>query len=190
MTSISQTWYETLTRSGRWRTSAGSPLRRLSPWLRGLPHGFLSAFEELARDERYDAGTPLVFSGAPAEEFFLVLHGSVDLEDRGVDRAWRSRGTVEAGEAFGRLGTEPFLRWPFDARAREPTRAAAVESSQLAELLHRWPTAGALFRRRLRRWEDQGSGGLTLLATPAVVERGRLRTGVSRTNGVTHRRFV
>ena len=70
-----------------------------------------------ARNHRFAAGQYLFREGEPADEFFLIRHGSVALEIAAPGKAPIVFETLGDGEIVGASWLVPPYRWMFDARA-------------------------------------------------------------------------
>jgi CRP/FNR family cyclic AMP-dependent transcriptional regulator len=106
-----------------------------------LEHRFFAGLEpELgqvisgcARNLRFEAGQYLLREGEPADEFFLIRHGSVALETHAPGHAPIVISTIKEGEIVGASWLLPPYRWAFDARALELTRAIGVNAKCLRD---------------------------------------------------------
>lgn len=84
-----------------------------------------------ARNHRFDAGQYLFHEGAPADEFFLIRHGTVALEIHAPGRPPIVFATLGEGEIVGASWLVPPYRWMFDARATGLTRAIGIDAACL-----------------------------------------------------------
>jgi len=84
-----------------------------------------------ARNHRFDAGNYLFREGAPANEFFLIRHGTVALEIVAPGQAPIVFATIGEGEIVGAAWLVPPYRWTFDARAVELVRAIGIDAACL-----------------------------------------------------------
>lgn len=78
-----------------------------------------------------DAGVRLLGIGEPADHFWIILHGRVDIELHGAARGTITIDRLGPGEVVGVSWiAEPF-RSEFDATAIEPTSAVRVDTHLL-----------------------------------------------------------
>jgi CRP-like cAMP-binding protein len=85
------------------------------------------------RNHRFDPGQYLFHDGDPANEFFLIRHGSVSLEIVPPGRAAVVVSTEHEGAVVGISWLVPPYRWRFDARARELVRAIGIDAKCLRD---------------------------------------------------------
>ena len=87
-----------------------------------------SMFAEFTTDER------IVYEGGPANRFYLILQGRVDLEAPLPDGGAAPIQTLGAGDVLGWSWLYPPYLWHFDARAVTPTKAIFFHGTRLREL--------------------------------------------------------
>lgn len=103
------------------------------PFFAGLEAELGEVISGCARNHRFDPGQYLFREGDPAEEIFLLRHGSVALEIVLPGRPPVVIATEHEGEIVGASWLVPPYRWRFDARARELTRAIGINSKCLRD---------------------------------------------------------
>lgn len=84
-----------------------------------------------ARNHRFDAGQYIFREGEPADEFFLVRHGTVALEIAAPGATPIVFSTIGPGEVVGASWLVAPYKWMFDARAVELTRAIGIDAACL-----------------------------------------------------------
>ena len=103
------------------------------PFLKGLsPHHF-RLLRECALLARFKPGEVILREGDPANRFYLILRGKVELFASGVDGADVPIETVGAGDMLGWSWLFSPHYWNFDARAVEPTDAIFFYGTPLRE---------------------------------------------------------
>ena len=104
------------------------------PFLRGMA---LPQLELMAQDSmlsEFKTGELILHQGSPANRFYLVLEGHVDIEAPLSDGGVACIETLGAGDALGWSWMFPPYYWHFDARAKMPTRAIFFYGTHLREL--------------------------------------------------------
>ena len=103
------------------------------PFFAGLAqeHGVLLC--GCAKNVRFEAGEYLCHEGDPADQLYLLRHGTVALEIATPQRGPVTFQTVHEGEIVGVSWLVPPYRWSYDARARELVRAIAMDARCLRE---------------------------------------------------------
>jgi CRP-like cAMP-binding protein len=94
----------------------------------GLDPSFAATIVGCARNVRFDAGTTIFHKSDPADELYLVRHGSVALEINSPGRGATMFQTVGPGDVVGLSWLVPPYRWAFNARALELTRAISMDA--------------------------------------------------------------
>jgi CRP-like cAMP-binding protein len=87
-----------------------------------------SMFAEFTTDER------IVYEGGPANRFYLILQGRVDLEAPVMGGGAAHIQTLGAGDVLGWSWLYPPYLWHFDARAVTPTKAIFFYGTRLREM--------------------------------------------------------
>ncbi|MFL5334652.1 MAG: cyclic nucleotide-binding domain-containing protein [Geminicoccaceae bacterium] len=101
------------------------------PFFAGLDPKLGEAITGCVRNHRFDPGQYLFHEGDPANEFFLIRHGSVALEILPPGQKAVVISTEPAGSIVGTSWLAAPYQWRFDARARELTRAIGVDAKCL-----------------------------------------------------------
>ena len=78
-----------------------------------------------------DAGARLLGVGEPADHFWIILHGRVDIELHGAARGTITIDRLGPGEVVGVSWIAAPFRSEFDATAIEPTAAVRVDTELL-----------------------------------------------------------
>jgi CRP/FNR family transcriptional regulator, cyclic AMP receptor protein len=87
-----------------------------TPTFAGLAPGELEIIAGCARNEHVPAGAVLLREGEPADQFFLIRHGSVALELHAPGGTLLVQ-TLSDGEVVGWSWLFPPYRWQMDGRA-------------------------------------------------------------------------
>ena len=101
------------------------------PLFAGLDEGALELLAGCASNVRFDPGKLLFEEGRPADEFYVVRHGSVAIESHAPARGAMTIETIGPGEVVGWSWLFPPYRWHFDARALTQVRATAFDGACL-----------------------------------------------------------
>jgi CRP-like cAMP-binding protein len=102
-----------------------------------------------ARNHRFDAGQYLAHEGDPADDFYLIRHGTVALEILAPGQAPIVFATMGEGEMVGVSWLVPPYRWMFDARAVELVRAIGIDGACLRGKCDTDPRLGYELSKRL-----------------------------------------
>jgi CRP/FNR family cyclic AMP-dependent transcriptional regulator len=84
-----------------------------------------------ARNRVFEAGTPVLREGGPADEFFVLRAGAVAIETEVPGRGPVTLETLNAGEVLGWSWLLAPYRSAFGARALETTRVVAIDGACL-----------------------------------------------------------
>jgi CRP/FNR family transcriptional regulator, cyclic AMP receptor protein len=103
------------------------------PFFAGLGPEFGSAISGCARNLRFAAGEYLFREDEPANEFYLVRHGTVALELHAAGQPVIVIATLRAGDVLDGSWLVPPYRWAFDGRAAELVRALGVNARCLRD---------------------------------------------------------
>ncbi|MDR3539164.1 MAG: cyclic nucleotide-binding domain-containing protein [Acetobacteraceae bacterium] len=103
------------------------------PFFAGLEAKLGPVITGCARNHRFDPGQYLFHEGDPADEFYLIRHGSVALEILPPGQPAVVIATEQAGDIVGASWLVAPYRWRFDARARELTRAIGLDARCLRD---------------------------------------------------------
>jgi len=119
------------------------------PFAKGMPRRVIDRIADFAMEAEFAKGDHIFREGEPANRFYLILEGRVELEtflgERGVARVQ----TLGAGEVLGWSWLFPPYYWHFDARAVEPTRAIFLYGTPLRELCEEDPQLGYELLKRI-----------------------------------------
>jgi len=123
-------------------------LIREHPFFDGLDDASLEFITACAADERFDAGQKIFREGQPADKFYLVRHGTVNMEVRVPGRNAIILQTCKDGEVIGWSWIVPPFRWKWDARATSPTWLVSFDGTCLRGKLDSDPALGyAMYKR-------------------------------------------
>jgi CRP/FNR family transcriptional regulator, cyclic AMP receptor protein len=118
------------------------------PFFQTMQPEHLALLWENAQETEFKAEDILFREGEPANQFFLIQTGRIDLE-------WRSGGVapviVGPGEVLGWSWLFPPFLWHFTAEALEPARAIVLDGGHLVATCENNPK----FSRALMRRVDQ-----------------------------------
>ena len=103
------------------------------PFFAGLGPEFGAAISGCARNLRFAAGEYLFREDEPANEFYLIRHGTVALELHAPGRQPIVIATLREGDILDAAWLVPPHRWAFDAHASELVRALGVNARCLRE---------------------------------------------------------
>jgi CRP/FNR family transcriptional regulator, cyclic AMP receptor protein len=113
-------------------------------------HPVFSHLSELYRAQLSDCmaeqalgtGSELITEGGHANQFYILLEGTVDLFARVPEGAEQWVQAIQAGEVIGWSWLVPPHRWAFSARARTPSRLYAFDAETVRSLCERDPAFG------------------------------------------------
>ena len=103
------------------------------PFLEGMSSDQIRLLSGCASNVVFKAGEFLLREGKPADNFFFIRHGRVQIETHVPQQGTLIIRTREAGEVLGWSWLVPPYTWHFDARATELTRAIALDGRCLRE---------------------------------------------------------
>jgi CRP/FNR family transcriptional regulator, cyclic AMP receptor protein len=101
------------------------------PFFKGMSPQHLSAVAACGRRVQYKAGDFLCRETEEAQEFFVILSGSVSVEIFSFRRGPLTTATADEGEVLGWLWLDKPFHWHLDARARQVTRVVALKVKDL-----------------------------------------------------------
>ena len=104
------------------------------PFLRGLTPEQLNLLAEDSMPAEFQPGERILSEGAPANRFYLILEGRVELESSVLDGEPVAVQTLGAGDLLGWSWLFPPFCWHFDARAVLPTKAILFYAKHVREL--------------------------------------------------------
>jgi len=102
------------------------------PLFAGLAVEFRQILAECGMRADFEAGDKVVEAGEPANGFYLVISGSIDLETLGQRNRSRVQ-TLGAGDILGWSWLFPPYFWHFNALAPEPVRTIFFYGSRLRQ---------------------------------------------------------
>src|ERR1035441_4012463 len=105
----------------------------------GLAPGDLNAIADITLIKPLDKGDYLFREGAPAQGFYIVQKGAINIhrvDDGGKDPVTR---VFRAGESFAEAALASASGYPADAQAQESSQALLVEKAGFLALLRRQP---------------------------------------------------
>jgi CRP/FNR family cyclic AMP-dependent transcriptional regulator len=103
------------------------------PFFEGLSPAQIEELTEETLEMRFATGEQIVREGDPANRFFLILEGKVELESEGEDRTMIPIQTLGPGEDLGWSWLFAPFYFHFSARAIEPTRVIFFYGTRLRE---------------------------------------------------------
>ena len=103
---------------------------REHPFFSGMKEEFLELISGCAKNVRFEAGQYMFHEGQPADQFYLLRSGRVALQISAPERTLTVQ-TVGEDEIVGASWLVAPYRWGFDAKARELTRAIAMDAACL-----------------------------------------------------------
>lgn len=102
------------------------------PIFKGLAVNFRQILAECGMRTDFEAGDTVVEAGEAANGFYLVIHGSIDLETPGLHESSRVQ-TIGEGDILGWSWLFPPYYWHFNAVAREPVQTIFFFGSRLRQ---------------------------------------------------------
>lgn len=106
------------------------------PLFSGLAWEFRQILAECAMRAEFEPGEKVVSAGEPANCFYLVVSGAIDLETPDLPSPARVQ-TVGEGDVLGWSWLFPPYFWHFNAVARESTRSIFFYGSRLRQMCDR-----------------------------------------------------
>jgi CRP-like cAMP-binding protein len=103
------------------------------PFFAALDEAFCQLVCGCAKNVVFEAGRYLFHEGDPADQFYLLRHGTVALQIASPGRGAVTFQTLGEGEIAGVSWLIPPYRWAYDAKALEPIRAIAMDASCLRQ---------------------------------------------------------
>jgi CRP/FNR family cyclic AMP-dependent transcriptional regulator len=118
------------------------------PFFHGMAPQHLAAVAACGRPVQFKAGDFLCREAEEALDFFVILSGSVSVEIFSFRRGPLTTGTADEGEVLGWIWFDEPLHWHLDARARQVTRAVALEVKALVRTCEEDHDLGYEFMKR------------------------------------------
>jgi len=103
------------------------------PFLKGMSAEHLKILAESAMRAEFKAGEVVFREGDPANRFYLIEAGKVELESRKQDRPPVPIQSIGPGDVLGWSWLFPPYYWNFEAQAAEPTTAIFFYGTRLRE---------------------------------------------------------
>ena len=101
------------------------------PFFQGLEPDYVAFIAGCGKNVTFQAGDYVFREGEPADQFYIIRHGKVQLEIFVPERGPLAVETISEGEVLGWSWLFPPYRWSLDARAIEPVRAIALDGTCL-----------------------------------------------------------
>ena len=119
------------------------------PFLKGMSTDHLKILVDSATQAEFAAGETIFREGDPANRFYLIQEGRVELLSRKQDRPPVEIQTIGAGNVLGWSWLFPPYYWNFEARASEPTKAIFFYGTRLREKCEEDPAFGYELMKRM-----------------------------------------
>ena len=97
------------------------------PLFQDLDQDYIRLLAQCASNVRFEPKQFIFRQGEPADRFYLIREGSVSLEIPSLHEGPLTIQTLGKGEVLGWSWLFPPYQWHFDARARQETRAIAMD---------------------------------------------------------------
>ena len=104
------------------------------PFLRGISEDHLQLLAADSIPAEFQTGERIVNEDGPANRFYLILDGQVDIESPLLDAEPRHIQTLGAGDLLGWSWLFPPYCWHFDARAATPVKAICFYGKHVREV--------------------------------------------------------
>ena len=118
------------------------------PFLDGLTPHHAAVLERAARSVRFHAGTRIFDEGGPADRFWLLLDGHVQLDARVPGRGAVIIESLPPASVLGWSWLFPPYTWHFGATAVASTSAIEFDAEQVRRACDADPTLGYELLRR------------------------------------------
>ena len=112
------------------------------PFFGGMGEAEIALIAGCGRNVHFDAGATIFRQGDPADDFFVVRHGTVAVGNFVPPRGELVIETLEAGDLLGWSWLFPPYRSHFDARALSPVRATQFDGACLRDKCAADPALG------------------------------------------------
>lgn len=104
------------------------------PFLRGMSEAHLQLLAADSVPAEFQTGDRILNEDGPANRFYLLLEGRVQIESARLDAEPRHIQTLGAGDLLGWSWLYPPYCWHFDARAVTPVKAICFYGKHVREL--------------------------------------------------------
>ena len=104
------------------------------PFLRGMCEAHLQLLAADSIPAEFQAGERILNEDGPANRFYLILEGRVEIESPLMDAEPRHIQTLVAGDLLGWSWLFPPYCWHFDARAATPVKAICFYGKHVREV--------------------------------------------------------
>ncbi len=101
------------------------------PFFAGLDHAYLDLIVGCASNVRFEKGTYVFREGTPADTFYLIREGKVNVEIHAPHRQSMAVATIGEGEIMGWSWLLPPYVWKFNGKAMQNIRAIALDGKCL-----------------------------------------------------------
>jgi CRP-like cAMP-binding protein len=95
----------------------------------------------------YKAGDVIIQEGHPAEHFFILRNGALDVKVAGAQRS--THVAIRTGEAVGWSSLAGRETYTATVQCVEPSTVLRINKTRLDNILRRHPSEGLLFYKRL-----------------------------------------
>ncbi len=112
------------------------------PVFQRLSEVYLHQLADHMRVINLDAGAVLFEESAPAQKFYIVMEGTMDLYATLSDDQEQWVQMIDVGELIGWSWLVPPYKWAFTARTREGSMLMEFDASAIRELCDRDPAFG------------------------------------------------
>jgi len=128
------------------------------PFFKGLNSQQLQLLAASALEMKFETGATIFDEGSPANRFYLILTGRVELSSEMEDRNVIPIQTLEPGNDLGWSWLFPPYSMHFTARALEPTTAIFFYGTRLRELCEQDHELGYQIMKRIAEVATQSLG--------------------------------
>ena len=119
------------------------------PFFQTMRPAHLALLSENAHEAEFKADEVLFHEGEPANRFFLIQTGQVELEWRSCGGGRVREDVVGPGEVLGWSWLFPPFSWHFTAEALEPTRVIVLDGGHLLVTCEKNPEFGYVLMKRI-----------------------------------------
>jgi CRP-like cAMP-binding protein len=118
------------------------------PFFEGLAPEYLELIAGCGSNVAFSEGEYVFHEGEPADHFYIIRHGMVQLQIFVPHRGPLAIETVREGEVFGWSWLFPPYTWSLDAQAIQQTRAVALDGACLRRKCDEDPKLGYELMKR------------------------------------------